>query len=413
MTIRGLAILLLWCMPLTTLVAATWVFDEAIDVSGTATGDNRYFHHLDSSGRRNIAISDEHIAIAWEDDRDGIPRIYLGYKRVAETGFIHEARISGDGEAYEPSLVALSGGRFVVAWEEEGRIHARVAAVDGGTHLGPVATIDPSPSAQVNLSAHGDRVIAVWSQRKGRYGRIYAKRLQANERLALTLGDGSPVDALPPTDEQLYPAALVIDDRILVVWEDRRPKHTIIMAALEQGSDACRFNNPFRISEKPRSRNLPYGSGHGVSRVALAGHGERGAFAVWADKRDFRNGYDIWGAPFATAENGFGPNQRIQDDFGGLAKQRHAAITGDEGGTLVAAWDDEREGDTDLVLSWYEEGEWSEDWILPVASGEGHQSNPSILLDKRGDLHVTWVERQLIGGSTQLKYAFGRRLDTE
>ncbi|MES9968404.1 MAG: hypothetical protein ABW092_00105 [Candidatus Thiodiazotropha sp.] len=389
------------------------MFERAIDVSGNANTSSNYFHHLDSSGRRNIAVSDETIAIAWEDDRDGIPRIYLAYKQNNQAHFNHQLQVSGEGDAYEPSLIALSGSRFVIAWEELGRINARMATVDGKLRLGPIAGLDHAPSAQVNLSVDDDRIVAVWSQRSGRFGRIRMSRLVPGDKGKLEPVNGCAVDRVPPTDEQLYPSATISDSRVIVTWEDRRPKHTIIMAAIEQRKNTCSFSEPFRISEKPEGPNLPYGSGHGVSRVALERFGEQGAFAVWADKRDFRDGYDIWGAPFLPTDNGFGNNQKVQDDFGGLAKQRHASITSHTDGALVVAWDDEREGNSDVVLSWYEDGEWSDDWILPVASGEGQQSNPSIMLDSRGNLHIAWIERQLTGGATRIKYAFGQHQKTQ
>ncbi|MBV2095691.1 MAG: hypothetical protein AB2719_09065 [Candidatus Thiodiazotropha sp.] len=413
MTVTKPAVILLWLLPSAMLIAAPWEFDKAIDVSGFAGGDGNFFHHLDSSGRRNIAVSGRHLAIAWEDDRSGTPRIYLGHKPATEAGFGRETRISGDGEAYEPSLAALGDGRFAVAWEEDGHIRLRLVAIGESPVLGPVETIDSGPSTQVSLTADGEKVIAVWSRRSGRYGRIQAARLRVDDDMRLEPVIGCAVDAAPPADEQLYPTAVLINNHLLVIWEDRRPKHTIIMAAIESKGQACRFSDPQRISEKPEGRNLPYGSGHGVSRAAVGRFGDQGVFAVWADKRNFRDGYDIWGARFIPSENRFGSNEKVQDDFGGLAKQRHATIAGHGDGSLIVAWDDEREGDTDIVMSWYQAGEWSEDWLLPVASGEGQQSSPSILLDPRGDLHICWVERAQTGGATQLKYAFGRNLEAK
>ncbi|MEW8505351.1 MAG: hypothetical protein AB2598_01495 [Candidatus Thiodiazotropha sp.] len=411
MTITKLAMAtLLWFIPSAILTAAPWEFDTPVEVSAVTGDENTYFHHLDSSGRRNIAVSGRSLAIAWEDDRSGTPHIYLGHKLMTDSGFNREIRISGDGEAYEPSLVALGDGRFALAWEEDGHIHARLVAIDDEVLLGAVKRVDSGPSTQVSLTRDGERVIAVWSQRSGRYSRIRATQLRIDlNKMTLEPDAGCPVDAVPPTDEQFYPTAVIIDDRLLVVWEDRRPKHTIIMAAYEHKEDACAFSDPLRISEKPEGRNLPYGTGHGVSRVVLGRYGDQGAFAVWADKRNFRDGYDIWGARFGSPAQLFGNNEMVQDDFGGLAKQRHATVSGHRDGSLVVAWDDEREGDTDIVLSWHEDGEWSEDWLLPVASGEGQQGSPSIVLDAQGDLHISWIEREQIGSATRLKYAFGRK----
>ena len=60
------------------------------------------------------------------------------------------------------------------------------------------------------------------------------------------------------------------------------------------------------------------------------------------------------------------------------------------------------------MLSWYEDGGWSDDWPLPGASGSGVQSNPTVTLDREGNLHVAWVERDDVDGATRLKYGFGR-----
>jgi hypothetical protein len=216
------------------------------------------------------------------------------------------------------------------------------------------------------------------------------------------------VDPLPPTDEQLYPSGVVSGGDLVVAWEDRRPKHTIIMAASARTENPCRFTQASRISYKPEENTLPYGTGHGVSRVAV-GHFDRDkVFAAWADKRDFRDGYDIWGTVYRSDKQAFGPNEKVQDDFSGLSKQRYATVDSLPNGMLVVAWSDEREGHADLMLSWREADEWSDDWPIPVASGEGHQSNPSIALDSQGHLHVAWVERETVGGVTRLKYAMGR-----
>jgi hypothetical protein len=152
---------------------------------------------------------------------------------------------------------------------------------------------------------------------------------------------------------------------------------------------------------------MPYGRGHGVARVALAAYGKEGILAAWADKRDFREGYDIYAADW-TPKKGFGDNVRVQDEFGGVAQQWHATLAGDSKGRLLAAWDDGRDGDSNIMYSWYEDGEWGEDLVLPGASGAGEQASPSITLDSEGNLHAAWIERDVVGGPTRLRYVFGR-----
>ncbi|MCU7846790.1 MAG: hypothetical protein KZQ89_02080 [Candidatus Thiodiazotropha sp. (ex Lucinoma kastoroae)] len=400
---------LLWLTPASLLLAEPWQFEHAVNVThAKSSTTHNIFHHLDSSGRRNIATSTQGVAVTWEDDRDDTPRIYLAFKPDNEDSFKYEVKISGEGEAFEPSLVALANNRFVVAWEENSRIFARMVEFNRELRLGPTSKLNKGTAAQVSLTQHKDSLFALWSERMGRYGQIRSQRLSVNTDGVLEPGTSCPADTVPPTDEQLYPSAVVTDNRLVVAWEDRRPKHTIIMAAAELRGEPCHFSEPIRISDKPESRNLPYGAGHGVSRVALGRFGSEGVFAAWADKRDFRDGYDIWGADFSLSKGEFGTNEKVQDDFGGLSKQRHATVGGHAKGMLVVAWDDEREGNADIMLSWRENGEWSEDWSLPVASGLGQQSNPSIVLDSEGNLHIAWVERNAIGATTRLKYAFGK-----
>ncbi len=405
---RLLWVVVLACLPLSLAVAEPWSFSQTIDVAAALPG--KIFHHLDSSGRRNIAAAEAGVAVAWEDDRDGAPRIYLAYKGYAEERFTRELQVSGTEEAYEPSLIALSGERFAIAWEEADAVWLRLIEIADEPRLGPPLKISHRQGAQANITHDDDQVIVLWSEREERYGRIRAQYLRV-KGVSVSAAADCPVDAAAPSDEQLYPSAAVMQGRLVVAWEDRRPKHTIIMAAAEVKPGACQFSEPTRISEKPKGRNLPYGTGHGVSRVAMDSVGDKTLFAAWADKRDFRNGYDIWGSHYRSDADGFGANERVQDDFGGLAKQRHAAVAGHRGGALVVAWDDEREGNTDLMLSWYEEDGWSDDWPLPVASGAAQQSNPTIVLDPQGNLHAAWIERDAVGGVTRLKYGFGKAIN--
>ena len=386
--------------------AQPWEFDEPIAVTGTQ-GD-KIFHHLESSGRKNIAISGDTIAVAWEDDRDGMPRIYLARKGLDDPGFSRELRISGPGEAYEPSLVALGNNRFALAWEEDLRIHLRLVTP---SESGPVIVLETLEAMQPSLARHDQELLLAFSQRDGRYTRIGIQHIKI-DGLALQPGQGCVVDAEPVRADQLYPAIVSLPNSIIVAWEDRRPGHTIIMASKDDDTRSCKFQTPQRISDEVIDRSAVYGKGHGVARVALTGYGPEQALAAWADKRDFRTGYDIYSAHYQPGkERLFGPNTIVQDDFGGLAEQWHTTVASDPSGRLVVAWDDRREENADIMLSWLEDGAWSDDFVVPGASGTGEQTHPSIRLDRQGNLHLAWVERSTPHGPTRLRYIFGKRID--
>lgn len=383
--------------------AQPWTFDEPLTI--TTSSNEKVFHHLESSGRRNIAVSADTIAVSWEDDRDGTPRIYLARKNSNAKTFSTEIKISGDGEAYEPSLLALDNNRFVVAWEENARIHVRMLTP---TELGPVVVLGKNDATQASLARHDQQLLLVYSQRDGRFGRVYIQDMNIDGQ-TLHPKQMCAVDADPVKDDQLYPTVVPVADQTIVAWEDRRPGHTIIMAAQSDSTVLCRFTPPQRISEDVPGQNTTFGKGHGVARVALAQYDDRKVLAVWADKRDFREGYDIYSANYQTDNKQlFGPNTKVQDSFGGVAQQWHATVAGDASGRLVVAWDDKRDGDANIMLSWLEDNAWSDDIAVPGASGEGEQNHPTITLDHEGNLHMAWIERTTIDGPTRVRYLFGR-----
>lgn len=382
--------------------AQPWDFSPAIDVA--RTGGDGVFHHLESSGRRNIAVSGATVAIAWEDDHDGTPRVYLARKNVDATAFNAALRISGEGEAYEPSLAALENDRFVVVWEEDGQVLSRIVA---GKRIGKSINVSRSEAAQANVSVRGSSVYVLRSQREGRFSRVRLHVLRVDKALELVSESDCAVDPAPMEDDQFYPASAVTDNELIAAWEDRRPGHTIIMTSTAKLVDVCAFGPPVRISE-PRARTMSqYGKGHGVARVALGGTVASGLTAVWADKRNYWEGYDIYAARY-LGEGRFGPNTKVQDEFGDFARQWHAAVAAGADGRLVVAWDDEREANSDVMLSWSDKGTWSEDLPLPGASDSGQQTHPSIALDAEGNLHAAWIERTQKNGPTRLRYQFGR-----
>ncbi|HSO81174.1 hypothetical protein [Thiocapsa sp.] len=383
--------------------AQPWTFDAPpIEVAGTSAG---VFHQMSSAGRRSLAVSDGTVAVVWDDEHAGAPRAYLALKAPNTAVFATAVQISGEGEAFEPAVVALPDRRFAVAWEEDGRILVRLATPEG---LGPPLELPPK-GAQVSLDGSKAELVAVWADRETGVGRIMTATLGDDGELGLAVKTRCPADAVTPVADQLFPTATQVGKRLVVAWEDRRPGHTIIMATASAAGQPCSFDPPVRISEDPPGPELPFGAGHGVARVAIAPYGADRLLAAWEDKRNFRHGYDIYAAHFGP--DGFGPNERVQDDFGELSAQWHVSAAGHPDGTLVVAWTDEREGQGDILLSWYADGTWSEDLALPGASGPEEQGHPSITLDDAGNLHAAWVTREAKGGPTRIQYRLGRRAD--
>lgn len=372
-----------------------WMWSEALTVNSVQGA--AIFPHLESANRQGVAVSGDTVGVVWEDNRDGSPQCYLSMKPAA-AAFQAEIRLS-QSDCFEPVVLALGKGRFVAAWEEAGKVHARV--LPGGTAI----RLTEAESVQVTLAMRGDALFAAWAEQAGRYRRIVVARLAlANDTLSVK--QAQPVEAQPPADEQGWPALAVAGDgSVTVVWEDRRYRHTVPLES--HSRDGQPFAAPTRLTDHKSGSVDGLGAGTGAMRPTLAIWGETGIAAVWLDKRDFLSGYDVYAA-FDPGTRRFGRNLQVQDSFGDNMAQWHAQVVGDASGRLVALWDDARDGTPDVWLADWNGEAFGDNIALPAASGPGAQSDPVAALDAAGSLHVVWLERNEQAG-VRIRYARAER----
>lgn len=381
-------------------LAAPWEFGAPFEVAPEQPG---VFHQLDSSGRKHVAVSGDTVAVVWEESRAGATQVNAAFKPFAERVF-HVVRVSAGANAGAPVAAAVGGGRFVLAWEQDGAVWVRAAEAAA---LGPPLRLAGN-AGQPSLAVLDGNVVAVWSEEVNRHPRIRLAHLGIEGQALRLDGAARDVDGAPPRAGQLYPDVALTPAGVAVAWEDRRHGHTVLLHAFAR--DGKRFSRPAILNEQPPKRSEAYGKGTGVARVVLARHGARGVAAVWLDKRNFLEGYDVF-AGFARDGARFGKNQKVQDDFGNNISQWHAALAADASGRVAVAWDDDRDGNADLWLAWpVRAGAWSENLALPAASGPGQQSSPAIAFDAAGNLHLAWIERATPETPTRLRYAAGKFL---
>lgn len=369
---------------------------EPIDVAPAGA-----WHHLDASGRQSLALAGSQVALVWEDSRSGAPRCYLGLKNAAETAF-REYPL-GRGECFDPSVTVLDGARFLLAWEDEGGINTAVA--DAG---GPGPALNLGAGAHASVAAHPKLGAWVaWNAPAGRWQRLWRASLKV-EGGQLRAGKAQPADPAPPADDQTFPALAANDGGFLLAWEDRRHGHTVIYTS--QSADGGDWSAPKRVSGNPTGKaQNDLGRGTGAMRPAVASFGNRFA-AAWLDKRDFLSGYDVYAA--LGEAGGFAKDQKAQDSFGDAIAQWHVAVAGNRRGDLVIAWDDDRDGSSDIWLTRLTtagEGDngYGDNFTFPETAGPARQTDPAIGLDEAGNLHLAWIERAAEGesnGPTRLRY---------
>jgi hypothetical protein len=371
---------------------AAWTWEAPLTVNSVQGA--AIFPHIESANRQGVAVSGDTVGVVWEDNRDGSPQCYLATKPAAAANFQPEIQLS-KGECYEPVVLALGAGRFVAAWEEAGKVHARV--LPGGKTL----QLSKTEAVQVTLAKRDDALYAGWAEQAGRFKRIVVARLVLKGD-ALSVKSTQPVETAMPADEQGWPALAVAGDgSVTVVWEDRRHRHTVPMVS--HSPDGRQFAPPARLTDRKSGSVDGLGAGTGAMRPTLTAWGEQGIAAVWLDKRDFLSGYDVFAA-LDTGTRRFGKNIRGQDNFGDNMAQWHALVVGDAAGRLVAVWDDARDGTPDVWLSEWEGEAFGDDLAVPAATGPGGQSDPVATLDAAGALHVVWLDRDEAAG-TRIRHA--------
>jgi hypothetical protein len=340
--------------------------------------------------------------VVWEDNRSGQPGIYFSGKRLESSVFSEPIQISGGSEAYEPAIAALGKDSFIMVWEQDGAVWARTVA-ENGTNA--ALKLSSGPAGHASVATWKDEAFVVWREQQTTYPGLRFDRLKQGVDGELKNHGSRPVEAGEFAAPQLYPSIVAGEGGVVIAWEDRRAGHTRLL--FSHSSDGERFMQPEELNEYFHNRN-EYDKGNGVARVALAGFGEDEVLAAWMDKRRGGRGYGIFAALGAKGGREFGPNERVHGQRGDELAHFNPAVAGNIEGAFVVAWDDYRNGTSDIWLSTYTgELEWGDDFTPPVAGGEGEQSNPSIAMAADGTLHLVWIERSAIGQSTRIWYAAG------
>jgi hypothetical protein len=370
-------------------------FSQAQTVTSASGG---VFLHLDPSGRRSIAISGGTVAVVWEDNRGGKPAIYLASRMTGDNTFSAPRKISKQLPAYEPVIAALSDGRFLIGWEEDKQVWLRVVSPDKS---GPALRLGDMRSQQVSIATNTrGKAIAVWSQGNKQKFYIYTTDLHIDGHHIQTTAPRL-VDSSNDKSKQLYPVIALSKQGSVVAWEDRRQGATRIFSAFAPN------DKPFLpyqvINEFKSSPNRKYGKGSGAMRPALASNHEQLIIAAWMDKRNWRSGYDVYTAPSSNGGEEFGKNEQAQDMFAENIPQWHATVAlRAQDDVAAVAWDDTRNDNPDVFYSLRINGQWSDDYELPGATGPGRQSNPSLTFDDDGVLHAVWLNTA--DGQSSLQY---------
>ena len=380
---------------------AEWSFSQKIAVAPQNTAE-RTFHHLDASGRSNIAVSGNYLGITWEDNHSGSPQVYVAYKTLHAKKFANPVQLSTGSEAYEPCIISLGKGRFAIAWEQDGHIWLRTLLRGKPTKA---TRLSLHAGKQVSLLGLSDnKLLAAWVRPEGSNTRVVSTQVRMNGH-SQTAEKIRVVDLLDKKQKQSYPVLAQIKETIFIFWEDRRRGHTMLLYSTAQPGKA--YSKPKILNEIVK-KSKEFGRGNGVARVAVASYGVDNIAATWMDKRNRQTGYDIYSAFTSKNRAVFGKNQQVQDSFGDNLAQWNPAIAANQQGDVAIVWYDNREESMDILLSTKTENGWSDDELVVPASGDGDQTNAAIVFDDKRNLHIVWIDQATHSSPTRLYYAVGK-----
>ena len=385
--------------------AERWVFEPRSGVSGAPV--DGVFHHLDGSGRKHIAVAESLVAVTWEDNRDQAPQVYVALKSPEQSTFATALRASAGREAYEPAITAIDGKRFVLVYEQDEAVFARVVTTAG---LAEPTLLGQISASHVSVAAFKDAIYSSWRERQAGKWFVKVAALKVGSGNQLQVESIRSVETTGLQTPVLFPTIAANEEGLVIAWEDRRAGHTRLLIS-HAATTAEPFSEPLALNEF-FSERTEYDRGTGVTRVSLAAFGQDEVLAAWMDKRRGLAGYGIFAA--LGGADIFGPNEKVHGNEGDLLPHYNPATAGNSAGNFVIAWDDYRNGNLDVWIGTPDSDlEWGKDYAPAVASGSGEQSHPSIHLDDQDNLHLLWIERSHPDAASRLWYSFGRPVTTD
>lgn len=362
-------------------------------VTVTQTEGSSAFIQLASSGRKNIAASNDEVGVIWEEVRNGKATVFSAFKQSAEPGFDTPIPLS-KGDAFNP-VIAYCGDRFYLAWIESGNIMATL--VDNGQPDDILSLTDSGNVNELSIGCgNGSSALFAYSSVEGNKYAVYATQVKADEN-RLEAGRSVAVAPLEKFRFQTNPGIAFSKGRIVVTWHDRSNGTNLLYAT--SGKTLQTLSDTVQINELIR-KSYEWGSGSSAVRNAISSGPKDRLVVVWLDKRASRSGYKVYSAFSHDGGLTWGDNYKVSDEWGDIVPAWTPAIASDGNRHLTVLWMDKREDENALWVSHLAGLSWSQDKDFANDDTEPH--SPAIAYSPDGRCHITWIQRGADG--VQLVY---------
>lgn len=297
---------------------------------------------------------------------------------------------AGDSMQNEPCLVQ-SGGYAFVAWQDlrSGTFDIFVQKIDStGILTWPASGVIlcGAPGHQIKpqgfVSEDGS-VIFLWTDfRNSADFDLYAQKIDADGNPCWTI-DGKPVAAY--SGNQCHPGLISDGEKgMIAVWEDDRSGEKDIYAQrLDSAGNICWTNDGLPVCRAPGVQSAP----------GVVDYGDTTFLIYWLDKRS--GDYRLYGQRLDGYGNAYWPiNGRRLLNF--ETRQINSAACRTTDGNIVLAWQDTRDGYTDLYTTkisstgnplWDSLG-------TPVSAEYYYQTEHTLAADTAGGIFISWTDER-------------------
>jgi len=330
--------------------------------------------------------------VTWQDYRSGNADVYCQWYDGEGTPMGANFRVNDDGGSdnqYCPSVALGGAGNFVVAWDDSRngdldvycqRYDADGTSVDGNFVVNDEGSGTDQYHPVTTMDDVGD-IMLVWADHRDGPADIYAQRYEGS---GSPYGDNFLVNDDVGSAGQYFPSAGMDGmGNFSVVWSDERNGDFDIYGQ--------RFNAMgMPIGGNSRVNDDVGGTDQYYPSVAMSNGGE--FIVAWDDFRS-ESDFDIYAQRFNATGTALGSNFKVNDDVGSM-DQYYPSVARGSDGRFAAAWEDYRNGDSDIYAQRFDTAGTpaGDNFRVNDDASNADQYCPSVAMSSAGDFVVTWYD---------------------
>ena len=393
----------------------------------TAFGSNLRVNPSDgptSSLQKNarVAASRGKVAVVWQDDRHGLPTVYLASSTDGGATFAPPVKVSDNAPGAVAELypdVVVANGKLRVVWQEleagtdddGGRIKLARLSFRGRKYRTDVRVDDATDDGGVwrpAIAAAGRYVYVAWIDERDvapatgfPFEHVYLARSRNGGRTfdpPQRIDAGAPVGLSTNLDNKWAPAIAAYRRAVTVTWADFRNYNWDIFSASSADRGAT-FGANVRVDDfAPTNERL-----HQNPAVAVVPGSER-VIVAWTDLRAREADTNILFATSVDAGATFSANAQLDTSRAGFDADTdtpssqwtpNLAAWGDD---ACAVWQDNRLGNNDIFFAASSDGGatfGTDERVDDTGDGPSNQYNPDVAIDRRNGItrcYAVWED---------------------